>query len=275
MRNPQGRPRRAIRASSPSDLSTRSTQQSACSGAGFGPRDATGRHIESARSVSLAASTMHEHVTGSPRAPPHPATSGVYGCRATYGPAFRLQSCTPRPQSAKRSLSALVADLLGEPATPMASGARTASNTPQGPTCSGTGLVSAVGCFVAEPPAVARETVRLLAPRRTLPRSTPPTATSPATPPPSPPKPSPSPHQAHVTAHRPNPSKTPAPQPPVLLPTRFEAGVSVTVVSRRLGHSGPTMTLEVYGHVLPDADADAAERLEALLADAPPEDPSG
>lgn len=52
----------------------------------------------------------------------------------------------------------------------------------------------------------------------------------------------------------------------------LEAGVPVTVVSRRLGHSSATMTLDVYGHVLPAADAHAAERLETLLADASPSD---
>jgi integrase len=47
----------------------------------------------------------------------------------------------------------------------------------------------------------------------------------------------------------------------------LEAGVPVTVVSRRLGHASATMTLDVYGHVLPAADADAANTLEAMMAD--------
>ena len=55
----------------------------------------------------------------------------------------------------------------------------------------------------------------------------------------------------------------------------LEAGVPVTVVSRRLGHSSAIMTLDVYGHVLPAADADAAERLETLLADASSSDSPG
>lgn len=46
----------------------------------------------------------------------------------------------------------------------------------------------------------------------------------------------------------------------------LEAGVPVTVVSRRLGHASATMTLDVYGHVLPAADADAAEQLETMLS---------
>jgi integrase len=47
----------------------------------------------------------------------------------------------------------------------------------------------------------------------------------------------------------------------------LEAGVPVTVVSRRLGHASASMTLDVYGHVLPAADADAADALETMMAD--------
>ncbi len=43
------------------------------------------------------------------------------------------------------------------------------------------------------------------------------------------------------------------------------AGVPVGDVSARLGHSSATITLDVYGHVLPDAGRGIAARLEAML----------
>jgi integrase len=45
----------------------------------------------------------------------------------------------------------------------------------------------------------------------------------------------------------------------------LQAGTPVHVVSERLGHSKVTMTLEVYAHVLPDMQTDAAATLGALL----------
>jgi len=45
----------------------------------------------------------------------------------------------------------------------------------------------------------------------------------------------------------------------------LQAGTPVHVVSERLGHSKITMTLEVYAHVLPDMQKDAALTLGALL----------
>lgn len=45
----------------------------------------------------------------------------------------------------------------------------------------------------------------------------------------------------------------------------LQAGVPVTAVKDRLGHADAAMTLNVYGHVLPDMQADAANRLGALL----------
>ena len=45
----------------------------------------------------------------------------------------------------------------------------------------------------------------------------------------------------------------------------LRAGVPVLTVSRRLGHSTASMTLDVYAHLLPDADAAAAKAIEALL----------
>ena len=41
----------------------------------------------------------------------------------------------------------------------------------------------------------------------------------------------------------------------------LKAGQPVHVVSERLGHSKVSMTLEVYAHVLPDMQADAADAL--------------
>lgn len=43
------------------------------------------------------------------------------------------------------------------------------------------------------------------------------------------------------------------------------AGVPIKVVSERLGHTTIAMTMDVYGHVLPAMDADAATRLDDLL----------
>jgi integrase len=43
------------------------------------------------------------------------------------------------------------------------------------------------------------------------------------------------------------------------------AGVPVNVVAQRLGHVDATMTLEVYAHVLPSMQTDAAAKLGALL----------
>jgi integrase len=45
----------------------------------------------------------------------------------------------------------------------------------------------------------------------------------------------------------------------------LQAGQPVHVVSERLGHTQVTMTLQVYAHVLPDMQHDAAAKLGALL----------
>jgi integrase len=44
------------------------------------------------------------------------------------------------------------------------------------------------------------------------------------------------------------------------------AGVPVKVVSERLGHSSVTVTLEVYQHVLPGMQAEAAAMFAAIVA---------
>jgi integrase len=41
--------------------------------------------------------------------------------------------------------------------------------------------------------------------------------------------------------------------------------VPVKVVSERLGHAGPTITLQVYAHVLPGSQRDAAELFASLV----------
>jgi len=44
-----------------------------------------------------------------------------------------------------------------------------------------------------------------------------------------------------------------------------QAGISPKVVSERLGHSTVAMTLDVYSHVLPSLEAEAAERVASLV----------
>jgi integrase len=45
----------------------------------------------------------------------------------------------------------------------------------------------------------------------------------------------------------------------------LQAGTPIHVVSERLGHSKVSMTMEVYAHVLPDMQKDAAATMGALL----------
>jgi len=45
----------------------------------------------------------------------------------------------------------------------------------------------------------------------------------------------------------------------------LSAGVNPRIVSGRLGHATVALTLDVYSHVLPQADAEAAERIAALI----------
>ena len=44
------------------------------------------------------------------------------------------------------------------------------------------------------------------------------------------------------------------------------AGANPKVVSERLGHSGITLTLDTYSHVIPSMQKEAADQLDALLA---------
>lgn len=43
------------------------------------------------------------------------------------------------------------------------------------------------------------------------------------------------------------------------------AGVDILTISRRLGHASPTITLSVYGHLMPNTDDRAAQVMEAAL----------
>lgn len=45
----------------------------------------------------------------------------------------------------------------------------------------------------------------------------------------------------------------------------LKAGVPVKVVSERLGHAGPQITLQTYQHVLPGMQRDAADKLAAVI----------
>jgi integrase len=45
----------------------------------------------------------------------------------------------------------------------------------------------------------------------------------------------------------------------------INAGLDVLTISRRLGHSKPSVTLDVYGHLIKGADAVAADAIDALL----------
>jgi integrase len=43
-------------------------------------------------------------------------------------------------------------------------------------------------------------------------------------------------------------------------------GIPVIVVSRRLGHAQPSITLDVYGHLIPSKQQKAAEKMDGLLS---------
>jgi integrase len=46
----------------------------------------------------------------------------------------------------------------------------------------------------------------------------------------------------------------------------LRAGVPVKVVQERLGHANPSITMNIYAHVLPGMQAEAAEKVAALFA---------
>jgi len=52
----------------------------------------------------------------------------------------------------------------------------------------------------------------------------------------------------------------------------LRAGVHPKVVSERLGHAGVSITLDIYSHVLPGLQEDAANLLDAYLVERPAEE---
>jgi hypothetical protein len=42
-------------------------------------------------------------------------------------------------------------------------------------------------------------------------------------------------------------------------------GIPVIVVSRRLGHAKPSITLDVYGHLFPSIQVEAAQKIDDLI----------
>ena len=44
-------------------------------------------------------------------------------------------------------------------------------------------------------------------------------------------------------------------------------GVDVLVASQRLGHAHPSITLDVYGHLMPSMQSRAAEIIDSLIID--------
>src|SRR5579885_348493 len=53
-----------------------------------------------------------------------------------------------------------------------------------------------------------------------------------------------------------------------------QAGVSVKAAQKRLGHSNPLITLDIYTHVLGDADKESATALDTLLGNKPAAQPT-
>ena len=53
-----------------------------------------------------------------------------------------------------------------------------------------------------------------------------------------------------------------------MLFTSLAAGIPVKVVSERLGHASPTVTLTVYAHVMPGNQRAAADTFAALITGA-------
>ncbi|NMP24108.1 tyrosine-type recombinase/integrase [Sulfobacillus harzensis] len=52
------------------------------------------------------------------------------------------------------------------------------------------------------------------------------------------------------------------------------AGIPIKVVSERLGHANITITLDIYGHLLPHMQADAANKMDAWITGSASEIPT-
>jgi hypothetical protein len=44
-------------------------------------------------------------------------------------------------------------------------------------------------------------------------------------------------------------------------------GIPVLIVSKRLGHSKPSITIDVYGHLIPSRQEEAAQLMDNLMFD--------
>jgi integrase len=42
-------------------------------------------------------------------------------------------------------------------------------------------------------------------------------------------------------------------------------GILVLIVSKRLGHSKPSITIDVYGHLIPSRQEEAAQLMDSLM----------
>lgn len=49
---------------------------------------------------------------------------------------------------------------------------------------------------------------------------------------------------------------------------QIAAGVPVEVVSKRIGHKSISTTLDIYGHLLPEANMDAAQKVDEFMRQA-------
>jgi integrase len=43
-------------------------------------------------------------------------------------------------------------------------------------------------------------------------------------------------------------------------------GIPVLIVSKRLGHSKPSITIDVYGHLIPSQQEEAARLMDSLMS---------
>ena len=50
---------------------------------------------------------------------------------------------------------------------------------------------------------------------------------------------------------------------------QIAAGVPIEIISKRLGHRNISVTMDIYGHLLPEANREAARRVDEFLAGVP------